>query len=183
GQLGHDAIASLVNELAELDGIFVLVVDDLHFVGRAALASLGELLQRLPVAVRVIISARSDPRLPLHRWRAVGSLSELRAAELRMDASEVTQLVRAVGVEVSPEDAAVLADRTEGWAAGVQLAALSMRTEPEPAEFIRTFASTDRNVADFLIAEVLERQRDDVVAFMLDTSVLDELHAPLCDLL
>src|SRR5437762_1433134 len=93
-----------------LDGIRLLVIDDLHLVARAALTSLGELLERLPSSVRVVVSARSDPRLPLHRWRAGGRLSELRAAELRMDASEVAQLVRAVGVEVSPQDAAVLAD-------------------------------------------------------------------------
>jgi LuxR family maltose regulon positive regulatory protein len=183
GQLGSDAIASLVNELIGLDGLHVLVIDDLHLVARAALTQLGELLERLPGSVRVVISARSDPRLPLHRWRAGGRLGELRAAELRMAAPEVAQLVDAAGVEVSLEDAAVLADRTEGWAAGVHLAALSMRHEAEPAAFIRSFAGTDRNVADFLIAEILERQPDDVVAFLLSTSVLDELFAPLCDLL
>ena len=100
-----------------------------------------------------------------------------------MAAPEVARFVAAVGVDVAPEDAALLADRTEGWAAGVQLAALSMRFESEPAGFIRTFAGTDRNVADYLIGEILERQPDDVVAFLLDTSVLDELSAPLCDLL
>lgn len=181
GQLGHDAIASIVNDLFERDGEHVLVIDDLHFVTRSALESLAELLDRLPSQTRVVLSARSDPRLPLHRWRAAGRLGEVRAAELRMTASEVAQLVGNVGVEISPDDAAVLADRTEGWAAGVQLAALSMRREPEPAEFIRSFAGTDRNVADFLVGEVLRRQPDATVAFLLETSVLDELSAPLCD--
>jgi LuxR family transcriptional regulator, maltose regulon positive regulatory protein len=181
GQLGSDAIASLVNDLFDLDGIRLVVIDDLHLVARAALASLGEFLERLPGPVRVVMSARSDPRVPLHRWRAGGRLNELRAAELRMSASEVTQFLGAVGIAVSTEDSAVLAERTEGWAAGVQLAALSMRHEPEPAAFIHTFAGTDRNVADFLIGEILERQSDDVVSFLLSTSVLDELSAPLCD--
>jgi LuxR family maltose regulon positive regulatory protein len=181
GQLGSDAIASLVNDLFVLDGVRVVVIDDVHLVARAALGSLGEFLERLPVGIRIVLSARSDPRLPLHRWRAGGRLNELRAAELRMAPSEVAQFLGAVGVAVSPEDAAALAERTEGWAAGVQLAALSMRHEPEPATFIRNFAGTDRNVADFLIGEILERQPDDVVDFVLSTSVLDELSAPLCD--
>jgi DNA mismatch endonuclease (patch repair protein) len=130
GQLGRDAIASLVNELLDLDGTRLLVLDDLHLVTRAALPSLGEFLERLPLSVRVVISARSDPRLPFHRWRASGRLGELRAAELRMAPSEVAQFVGAVGVNISPEDAAVLADRTEGWAAGVQLLGGSWATTP-----------------------------------------------------
>jgi LuxR family transcriptional regulator, maltose regulon positive regulatory protein len=183
GQLGHDAIASLVNDLCDLDDDRVLVIDDLHLVARSALEQLGELLERLPSPIRVVLSGRSDPRLPLHRWRAGGRLGEIRAAELRMDVAEVGQFVRSVGVEVSPTAAALLADRTEGWAAGVQLAALSMRYESEPDEFIRTFTGNDRNVADFLVGEVLERLDGDLVDFLLDTSVLDELSAPLCDAL
>ena len=181
GHLGSDATASLVNDLFELDGNRLVVIDDVHLVARAALTSLGEFLERLPAPVRVVMSARSDPRVPLHRWRASGRLNELRAAELRMTPSEVTQFLSAIDIAVSTDDAAVLAERTEGWAAGVQLAALSMRHEPEPAAFIRTFAGTDRNVSDFLIGEILERQSDDVVSFLLSTSVLDELSAPLCD--
>jgi len=183
GRFGHEAIASLVNDLFDLDGDHVLVIDDLDLVARSALESLGELLERISLSLRVVLSARSDPRLPLHRWRAGGRLGELRAPELRMDADEVRELVRMVGVEVLPEDATVLADRTEGWAAGVQLAALSMRHEARPAEFIRGFAGTDRNVSDYLIGEVLRRQSADTVDFLLETSVLDELCAPLCDVL
>jgi LuxR family maltose regulon positive regulatory protein len=185
GHLGHDAVASLVNDLLDFDGdgLRLLVIDDLHLAARSALEPLGELLERLPPRVRVALSVRSDPRLPLHRWRAGGRLGEVRAQELQMDAAEVAQFLHTVGIELSLEDAAVLADRTEGWAAGVQLAALSMRYEREPAEFIHTFAGTDRNVAEFLVGEVLQRQPDDAVAFLLDTSVLDELSAPLCDAL
>ena len=117
----------------------------------------------------------------MHRWRAAGRLGEIRAADLRLTASEVAQLVGKVGVEISPDDAAVLTARTEGWAAGVQLAALSMRHESAPAQFIHNFAGTDRNVADFLVGEVLRRQPEELVTFLLETSVLDELSAPFCD--
>src|SRR4051812_21341089 len=132
GHFRDDAIASLVNDLFDLDGDNLLVIDDLHLVASSALVALGDLLERIPASLRVVLSARSDPRLPLHRWRAGGRLGELRAADLRMGAAEVGQLVRLVGVQVVPDDVAVLADRTEGWAAGVQLAALSMRHEAQP---------------------------------------------------
>src|SRR4051812_7125323 len=122
GQLGHDAIASIVNDLVGPnvdEGPIVLVIDDLHLAARAALGPLTEMLDRLPFNLRVVLSARSDPRLPLHRWRAAGRLGELRSAELRMSAAEVARFIDAVGVKVSPDDEAVLANRTEGWAAGV----------------------------------------------------------------
>jgi LuxR family maltose regulon positive regulatory protein len=183
GHLSYDAVASIVNELIDRDAELELVIDDLHFIARSALESLAELVDRLPSNTRVILSARSDPRLPLHRWRAAGRLGEVRAAELRLTTSEVGQLVANVGVEISGEDAEVLATRTEGWAAGVLLAALSMRHETAPAAFIHNFAGTDRNVADFLVGEVLRRQPDDTVTFLLETSVLDELSAPFCDAL
>jgi LuxR family maltose regulon positive regulatory protein len=183
GRLGHDAIASIVNDLVTRKGEQVIVIDDLHFVARSAMESLAALIDRLPSHTRVVLSARSDPRLPLHRWRAAGRLGEVRAPQLRLTTTEVAQLVHNVGVEISADDAAVLTDRTEGWAAGVQLAALSMRNEPDPSEFIRNFAGTDRNVADFLVGEVLRRRPDDTVTFLLETSVLDELSGPLCDAL
>ena len=180
GHLSYEAVASIVNDLVDHPD-HVFVIEDLHFVARSGLESLAELIDRLPSQTRVVLSARSDPRLPLHRWRAAGRLGEIRAADLRLTASEVRQFVGKVGVEISAEDAAVLTERTEGWAAGVQLAALSMRHEPEPAQFIHNFAGTDRNVADFLVGEVLRRQPDNTVRFLLETSVLDELSVPLCD--
>jgi LuxR family maltose regulon positive regulatory protein len=182
-EFGHDAIASLVNDLLVSERDVVLVLDDLHLVARSALETLASLIERLAPNTRIVLSTRSDPRLPLHRWRARGQLGEIRAADLRLAAVEVGQLLERIGVAISAHDAAVLADRTEGWAAGVQLAALSMRDETDPAEFVHAFAGTDRNVADFLIGEVLQRQPDDTVDFLLDTAVLDELSAALCDMI
>ena len=178
--IGTDFLTALVNDMAALPGPCVLVIDDLQLAGAGALELFGRLLDHLPPALRFVLCARADPPLPIHRWRASGRLGELRTADLRLTPEDVQRVVRAIGVDVSTDDARILSERTEGWAAGIQLAALSMRAESDPDAFVRAFAGSDRNVTDFLVGEVLAHQPDDIVDFLLATSVLDEFDAAAC---
>jgi LuxR family transcriptional regulator, maltose regulon positive regulatory protein len=130
------------------------------------------------------LTGRADPPLPLARLRARGQLAELRAAELRLTTKEAAALLReAVGPDLALPDASVaaLATRTEGWAAGLQLAALSLKGRSDVAGFVETFSGGHRFVLDYLAEEVLDRQPAEVRAFLLATSVLERLSGPLCD--
>jgi LuxR family transcriptional regulator, maltose regulon positive regulatory protein len=176
-------MTALVNELAAQPEPVLLVLDDYHLVDAQPVhASVGFLVEHLPPGLRLVLASRADPPLPLARLRARGQLAELRERDLRFTAEEATALLRAV---VGPDlpDAAVtaLAARTEGWAAGLQLAILSLRGQADVAGFVEEFSGSHRYVLDYLTEEVLDRQPDQVRSFLLETSVLERLSGELCD--
>jgi len=176
-------ITTLVNELvASTDDVW-LVLDDFHAVdNRDILQGIAALLDRVPPHVHVVISTRVDPDLPLPRWRVRGELVEIRAADLRFTADEAaTYLNDVAGLGLADGDVAVLEQRTEGWVAALQLAALSIRGHEDVSGFISRFAGNDRYIVDYLVEEVLQRQPADVREFLSQSSVLDRLSGPLCD--
>jgi LuxR family maltose regulon positive regulatory protein len=132
--------------------------------------------------MHLLIATREDPHLPLARLRARGQLSELRAADLRFAPSEAAEFLKGVmGLDLSAQDIAALETRTEGWIAGLQLAALSMRGREDVSGFVRAFAGDNRYVVDYLVEEVLQRQPEHIRSFLLQTCILDRLSGPLCD--
>jgi LuxR family maltose regulon positive regulatory protein len=161
------------------------VLDDYHLVDNHDVGTgLVFLLEHLPPHVHVMISTRADPALPLSRWRARGELVELRAADLRFTPGEATAYFRdATGLDLSAVDVAALEQRTEGWIAALQLAALSLQGRDDVAAFVAAFAGNDRYIVDYLVEEVLDHQPRQVSDFLLTTSVLDRLSGPLCDAL
>ena len=177
--------AALSNELAQASDRVLLVLDDYHLVeGQPVHASVRFLLEHRPPALHLLLASRADPPLPLARLRARGQLAEVRAADLRFSTEEAAAMLReAVGPEAPLPDAAVaaLASRTEGWAAGLQLAGLSLRGQADVAGFVAAFSGSHRYVLDYLTEEVLERQPEPVRRFLLETSVLERLSGPLCD--
>ncbi len=176
-------LAGVVNELSVHSGEVTVVLDDYHLADGAEVATgMTFLVDHLPPQLRLVISTRADPALPLSRLRARGELVEIRAADLRFTVDEVaTYLNDLNGFDLAATDIAVLEARTEGWVAALQLAALSLRDRDDPSRFIAGFAGDDRFVVDYLADEVLGRQPDDVRRFLLDTSVLDRLTGALCD--
>jgi LuxR family transcriptional regulator, maltose regulon positive regulatory protein len=181
GQAMADRVLS---ELADHGGGVVLVIDDLHELTSAeALAQLTRLLTSLPPHVRAVLATRHDLRLGLHRLRLAGELAEIRAADLRFSERETRELLEASGIALSQAGAALLHQRTEGWAAGLRLAAISLAGHPDPEHFVAEFSGSDRTVAEYLIAEMLERQPDDVQDLLLRTSLLDRVNGELADLL
>jgi LuxR family transcriptional regulator, maltose regulon positive regulatory protein len=181
-----EAVATaVINELTTLpeEAGVVLVLDDYHLVEAPPVHdSVTFLLDRLPPGLRIVLSSRADPPLPLARLRARGQLAELRAADLRFTLAETAAFLReATGLDLPAASVAALQDRTEGWAAGVQLAALAVRGQADPAGFVATFAGSHRYVLDYLTEDVLAGQPEQVLRFLLQTSVLDRLCGPLCD--
>ena len=178
-------MTALINELAAGpdDGEMPLVLDDYHLIGSQPVhASLGFLLEHRPPGLGVVLASRADPPLALARLRARGQLAELRAAELRFTVGEAAAMLReASGADLPDAAVAALAARTEGWAAGLQLAALSLRGQADVARFVAAFTGSNRYVLDFLAEEVLERQSQQVRTFLLETSVLGRLSGELCD--
>ncbi|SDS77835.1 LuxR C-terminal-related transcriptional regulator [Microterricola viridarii] len=176
-------LALLINEAAHSGQEIVLVLDDFQVIEDAAiLDALGFLLDRLPASLHIAIASRSDPLLPVARLRARGELTELRAGELRFTPAEAAEFLNtAMGLSLSQEDVAALETRTEGWIAGLQLAALSMRDRADASAFIAGFAGSNRFVIDYLIEEVLERAPEETRDFLRDTAILDRLSGPLCD--
>ena len=176
---------ALINELAAQpgDGEVVLVLDDYHLVDSGPVhESVAFVLENLPPGLRVVVSGRADPPLPLARQRGRGQLAELRAADLRFTDQEAADLLGETAGPGLPEAAvAALVARTEGWAAGLQLAGLSLQGQPDPAGFVAAFTGSHRFVLDYLTDEVLERQDEQVRGFLLETSVLDRLSGELCD--
>src|SRR6266550_5803218 len=171
-------------ELADARGGITLVIDDLHeLTSPEAPAQLTRLLTRLPPQVHAILATRRDLRLELHRLRLAGELAELRAADLRFSERETHELLDASGIALSDAGVALLHQRTEGWAAGLRLAALSLVGHPDPERFVAEFSGSDRTVAEYLIAEMLERQPPDVQDLLLRTSLLDRVNGELADLL
>jgi len=176
---------ALINEVAAQPGRdeVLLVLDDYHLVDAGPVhESVAFLLENLPPGLLLVVSSRADPPLPLARLRARGQLAELRAAEFRFTTEEATALLGATAGPVLPDTAvAALTARTEGWAAGLQLAALSLRGRTDAAGFVAAFSGSHRFVLDYLADEVLDGQPGQVRAFLLETSVLERLSGELCD--
>ncbi len=186
GQMpGPEGITALLNELADITEDVWLVLDDYHLVdNREVTDGVRFLLEHLPPQVHVLISTRVDPDLPLSRWRGRGELVELRAADLRFTGEETADYLRgATGLELAATDVAALGERTEGWIAALQLAALSLRGREDAVGFIGRFAGDDRYIVDYLMDEVLAHQPAEVREFLLRTAVLDRLSGALCDAL
>ena len=177
------ALPTLLNELTTLDAEYVLVLDDYHLLRSAGVhESVEFLLGYLPPALRVVIAGRTDPPLPLARLRARGELTELRAADLGFSVDEAAALLSAVGdTRVDAAAAAVLRERTEGWAAGLQLAALTIRHAERPAEAAVLLDGGDRHILDYLSLEVVDRLVPDHRDLLVRASVLERLSGPLCD--
>ena len=178
-----ELLAGLVNELSVLPGEVTLVLDDYHLAdGPGIQPGMTFLVDHLPPQVCLVLSTRADPVLPLARMRARGELTEIRSADLRFTTDEAAAYLNdTTGLGLAADDVAALEDRTEGWVAALQLAALSLRGREDPSGFIATFAGDDRFVVDYLVEEVLDRQRDEVRRFLLETSILDRLTGSLCD--
>jgi LuxR family transcriptional regulator, maltose regulon positive regulatory protein len=176
-------LTNLLNELITLSDNFILVLDDFHVIETQALnQALTYLVEHLPPQLHLVIATREDPPFPLARWRARGQLTELRAADLRFTPAEAAEFLNQVmGLNLSVEDIAALENRTEGWIAGLQLAALSMHGRSDTAGFIQAFTGSHRFVLDYLAEEVLERQTERVQNFLLQTAILERFCAPLCN--
>jgi len=173
----------IVNQLAALPDPVVLVLDDYHVIAEQSCHDqIALLLARLPPSAQLVIITRADPPLALARMRAVGEMAEVRTADLRFGAGETAALVRSVaGASLAGPDLTDLVERTEGWAAGVYLAALSLRGHTSPSSFVRQFSGENRYIIDFLAEEVLTRQPDEVRQFLARTSILSQFCAPLCE--
>ncbi|HEY9376771.1 MAG TPA: AAA family ATPase, partial [Jiangellaceae bacterium] len=186
-----DALTAFVNDVAqageqEPGKQWIVVLDDYHAIEASEVhEAVTFLLDHLPDHLHLIIATRSDPPLPLARLRSRGQLSEVRAADLRFTPAEAQDFLnRVMGLELAAADVDALEDRTEGWIAGLQLAALSLRDiadRDEVAGFIQAFTGSNRFVIDYLADEVLARQPPEVRDFLIRTAVLDRLHGPLCD--
>jgi LuxR family maltose regulon positive regulatory protein len=176
-------LTTLLNELVDLSTDAALVLDDYHLIESQTIhEALTFLIDHLPPRMSLVIATRMDPPLPLPRMRARGEMTELRAADLRFTPEEAaTFLNQVMGLELSAEDTAGLEGRTEGWIAGLQMAALAMQNHTDVSGFIAAFAGSNRHVLDYLAEEVLARQPEELQTFLLETSILDRMRAPLCN--
>ncbi len=176
-------LTALLNEITTVQEHFILVLDDYHVIDSKVVdASLTFLLEHPPPQMHLVITTREDPHLPLARLRVRGQLTELRAADLRFAPEEAIEFLnRVMGLNLSAEDSTALETRTEGWVAGLQLAALSMQGREDVASFIKSFTGSHRFVLDYLVEEVLEHQSEHTRSFLLQTAILDRLSAPLCN--
>jgi len=177
-------LTALLNEIALIENDLVLVLDDYHAIDAKPIDdAVAFLLEHLPPHMHFVIATREDPDLPLARLRARGELNELRVSELRFTTSEAAGFLNeTMGLSLSLDDVAALESRTEGWIAGLQLAAISMQGQ-DTTRFINSFAGSHHFVMDYLIEEVLQRQPESVQRFLLCTSILDRMCGPLCDAL
>jgi LuxR family maltose regulon positive regulatory protein len=181
---GWTVVERLLEDLASLEDRVWLVIDDLHELCSAeALRQLELLIMRAPPALRFVLVTRHDLRLGLHRLRLAGELTEIRVADLRFTLPEARVLLDAAGVPLSDSAVTALYDRTEGWAAGLRLAVLSLAGNPDPERFAAEFGGSERTVAEYLLAEVLDRQSEQARRLLLRTSILDRVNGELADLL
>jgi LuxR family transcriptional regulator, maltose regulon positive regulatory protein len=181
---GEAVVERLLSDLRALEQPIVLVLDDLHELRSAeALRLLERFLAGLPAALRGVLATREDPALGLHRLRLEGALTEIRSPDLRFSLEEARESLDASGVTLSTSGSAQLWEGTEGWAAGLRLAAISLAGHPDPERFVTEFSGSERTVAGYLLAEVLERQPADVRDLLLRTSVLERVNGPLADTL
>ena len=170
-------LTTLLNEITTIPDSFILVLDDYHVIDSKPVdQALTFLVEHLPPQMHLVIATREDPPLPLARLRARGQLTELRAADLRFTPAEAAEFLNQVmGLNLSAEDIAALETRTEGWIAGLQLAALSMQGHQDTASFIQSFTGSHHFVLDYLLEEVLQQQSESVQTFLLRTSILNRL--------
>src|SRR5215468_7437267 len=181
---GWAVVERLLADLGSLEERVWLVVDDVHVLSSAeALRQLELLVLRAPPELRFVLAARHDVRLGLHRLRLEGELDEIRTDDLRFSQAEAAELFAAAAVELPAATVAVLHERTEGWAAGLRLAALSLAGHPDPGRFAAEFTGSERTVAEYLLAEVLDRQPEPVRRLLLRTSILERVNGELADLL
>jgi len=176
-------LTSLVNEISAVTQPFILALDDYHVIQTPPIhKQLAFLLEHQPDNMHLVITTREDPLLPISRLRAGGQVLEIRQNDLRFTADEAAEFLKSVmELDLSPDEIAALERRTEGWIAGLQLAALSMRGRADRSEFIQAFTGSSRFILDYLIEEVFEGQSPDVKDFLLKTSILERLSGPLCD--
>jgi len=176
-------LTTLLNEISALLNNFILVLDDYHVIDSKDISNiLTFLLKHLPPNMHLVITTREDPNLPIAQLRARGQLTELRIADLRFTTSEAREFINQVmGLTLSAEDITALEARTEGWIAGLQLAAISMQGLTDVSSFIKSFTGTHHFVLDYLLEEVLGRQSKLIQKFLLRTSILDRMCGPLCD--
>jgi hypothetical protein len=176
-------LPSLLSDLSRIAAPLVLVLDDYHLIAnRACHQAMTFFLNHLPASIHLLVATRVDPPLPLAGMRARRELAELRAADLQFTDEEAAALLNgSMGLQLATEDVERLAERTEGWAAGLYLAGLSLRGRDDPGAFIAAFSGDNRHVADYLTADVLARQPEEIRTFLLRTSILRRLSGPLCD--
>ena len=176
-------LATLINQLAAIPNPFSFVLDDYHTIRNPTIHdALAFLIEKMPPQIHLIISTRADPPLPLARLRASGQLIELRAADLRFNSDNVAAFLdQSMDLGLSIDDITALEARTEGWIAGLQLAALSLQGRADKHDFVTAFAGDDRYIAEYLFEEVFQRQPPDVQTFLRQTCILERLCAPLCD--
>lgn len=179
----ESVLTSLLNEITTIPNHFILILDDYHLIeSKQVDQAVAFLIEHLPPHMHLVIATREDPLLPLPRLRARGQLTELRTADLRFTPYEAAEFLnRVMGLNLSATDIAALETRTEGWIAGLQLAALSMQGHHDTASFIKSFTGSHRFVLDYLIEEVFQQQSESVQAFLLHTSILDRMCGPLCE--
>ena len=180
---GWALVEKLLTDLAPLEGPLWLVIDDVHELGPDALRQLELLVMRAPPGLRFVLAARHDVQLGLHRLRLEGELAEIRGGDLKFTLAEAGELLEVAGVELPGPAVAVLHERTEGWAAGLRLAALAAAGHPDPGLFAAEFSGSERTVAEYLLAEVLDRQPAAVRLLLLRTSILERVNGQLADLL
>jgi LuxR family maltose regulon positive regulatory protein len=181
---GDELVDTVVSEVAAQVQPVVLIIDDLHELRSAdAVAQLDRLLATLPSSARVVLSSRRDPPIRLHQLRLADEIAEIRAGDLRFTERETRELLARSGIGLSDGGAAALHDRTEGWAAGLRLAVISLSRHPDPDRFVAEFSGTDSAIAEYLMAEMLERQSSEVQSMLLRTSLVDRINGELADLL
>jgi LuxR family maltose regulon positive regulatory protein len=181
GAVSDDVTASIANDAAKLPAGSAVVVDDFHYAAPAVSGAMTDLIERWPAeTTQLVLSSRVDPPLRLHRLRMAGELRELRDRDLYFSLAESGDLLANFGVQVVPDDLALLHQRSEGWAAALQMAALSLRGTTDPARAVRALDVRSHAIAEYFISEVLDQQPPEIARFMLDTSVLGELTADAC---
>jgi LuxR family maltose regulon positive regulatory protein len=181
----ESTLTSLINEIAAIPNSIILVLDDYHLIDSQTIhEALTFLLENLPPTINLVIATREDPLLPLSRLRVRGQLTEIRAVDLRFSSTEAAEFLNQVmGLELSSEDITALESRTEGWIAGLQLAAISMQGRTDVSGFVKSFTGSHKLVLDYLIEEVLGQQPESIQNFLLQTSILNQLTGSLCDFL
>jgi LuxR family maltose regulon positive regulatory protein len=183
GESTEAILTSLINDLADIDTQIVLILEDYHVVDSSAVDRIVSfLVEHMPPLLHLVVTTRTDPSLPLSRMRARSELTEFRAADLRFSISEATEFLNLVmKLDIAPRSVSALTQRTEGWIAGLQLAAFSMKRSDDVDGFVRSFTGSSRYIMDYLLDEVLNRQSAGVQDFLLKTSILERLTGPLCD--